>query len=114
MIQASEPGFEPMAACPPVKPPRSALRLDPREGVCGGAGRGREKQSRACLRAEAARWSRRREEHAFIRLLTPAHRRFVARNKDCGAENWSSICRPSRAACSPFQALAGTSALHHK
>lgn len=50
----------------------------------------------------------------FIRLLTPAHQRFVACNKDRGAENWSSICRPSRAARSPFQPLAGTSALHHK
>lgn len=33
----------------------------------------------------------------------------MACNKDRGAENWSSICRPSRAELSPFQALAGTS-----
>lgn len=110
MTQASEPGFEPT---PPALL-QGRTRIPEKESAAG-SGRGREKQSRACLlRAEAVRWSRRREEHAFIRLLTPAHRRFVARNKDCGAENWSSICRPSRAACSPFQPLAGTSALHHK
>lgn len=48
------------------------------------------------------------EEHTFIRLVTPLYRRFVACNKDCGAENWSSICRPSRAQrsahSSPWQA----------
>lgn len=37
------------------------------------------------------------EEHTFIRLVTPLYRRFVACNKDRGAENWSSICRPSYA-----------------
>lgn len=54
------------------------------------------------------------EEHTFIRLLTPVYRRFVACNKDCGAENWSSICRPSCTVLSPFQSPAGTSVLDHK
>lgn len=50
-----------------------------------------------------------KQAHASIRQLTPLYRRFVACNEDCRAENWSSICRPSRAQCSarlnPRQAL---------
>jgi hypothetical protein len=36
-----------------------------------------------------------KEECAFIRLVTLLYRSFVACNKDCRAENWSSICRLS-------------------
>lgn len=54
------------------------------------------------------------EEHTSIRLVTPVYRRFVACNKDCGAENWSSICRPSCTAPGPLPSPAGPSALHHK
>lgn len=114
--QESEPGFEPTPARPPA---RSLIRSEVRAAP-GSPGRslwlglGREEQSPPAPTPRLRDGARRQEEHTFIRLVTSVYRRFVACNKDCRAENWSSICRPSRAALGPFQPLAGSSALHHK
>lgn len=82
--------------------------MEPRNGFRSWAPQGR-KTKRESLSARRLRdGAPAEEEHTFIRLVTPVYRRFVACNKDCRAENWSSICRPSCAQCSahssPWQA----------
>lgn len=78
-----------------------------------GAG-GEGKPGGVCLQPRLSDGAAAAGARTFIRPLTRAYRRFVACNEDRGAENWSSICRPSRTVLSPFQSPAGTSAFRHK
>lgn len=97
----AELGFEPGAACLPARPLIPSLCLDHRGGIRVGLG-GREKP-RPHLPPRRLRDGAATKRNMHSWAGDPARGRFAAGSKHCGAENWSSICRPARTALSPLR-----------
>lgn len=103
VILEAELGFEPGAAClpaGPLIPSRVGCVWIPGE-ASGWAWVGGKSQGPTCPRRLRAGAATKRNTRSWAG--DPARRRFAAGNKHCGAENWSSICRPARTALSPFR-----------